>query len=78
MKEVLRNQEILGATMGSLVEMHESTKFLAAHKIVPVVSRVFDGLEKSEEAFEMMRNGEQFGKIVVRIGHGKDGEKAKL
>lgn len=53
--------------MGSLKDMQDSTDFVAQHKIVPVISHVFDGLENAEKAFETMKNGEQFGKIVIRI-----------
>ena len=40
--------------------------FVAAHKIVPVVDKVFD-LKNGNAALERMEKGEQFGKIVTRI-----------
>lgn len=34
---------------------------------------VYDGLEKVDEAMEVMRKGEQFGKLVVKVESGKEG-----
>ncbi|KAJ7279681.1 hypothetical protein C8J57DRAFT_1448907 [Mycena rebaudengoi] len=67
MKEVMRNQQLLGTMMGSRKDMKDATKFLEEHKIVPVVSHVLPGLEAAEEGFELMRTGQQFGKIVIKI-----------
>ena len=53
--------------MGSRQDLINATHFLAEHKIVPIVSHVFSGLESAEEGFETMRRGDQFGKIVIRI-----------
>jgi D-arabinose 1-dehydrogenase-like Zn-dependent alcohol dehydrogenase len=76
MREVLRNQKLLGSTMGSLKDLKEATQFLADHKIVPYVGHVFQGFEKADEAFELMKQGNQFGKIVIQMG--ADAERAKL
>jgi D-arabinose 1-dehydrogenase-like Zn-dependent alcohol dehydrogenase len=53
--------------MGSRKDMKDATKYLEEHKIVPVVSHVLPGLEAAEEGFELMRTGQQFGKIVIKI-----------
>ncbi|KAG0259473.1 hypothetical protein DFQ27_004053 [Actinomortierella ambigua] len=63
MSAVLKNIEIRGSTMGSRDEFHDMVSFVQEHKIKPVVSRVWQGLEFSEEAFETMRSGKQFGKL---------------
>ena len=57
--------------MGSQRELTEATNFISEHKIVPVVSDILDGLEAFEEGFEAMKQGSQFGKIVIciRINH---------
>ncbi|KAJ6539836.1 NAD(P)-binding protein [Mycena vulgaris] len=68
MREVMRNQQLLGTMMGSRVDLAAATAFLAQHKIVPVVSTVLPGLEAAERGFEMMKTGEQFGKIVIKVG----------
>ncbi|KAJ7681634.1 NAD-P-binding protein [Mycena rosella] len=76
MREVMRGQQLLGTMMGSRADLAAATAFIARHKIVPVVSAVLPGLEAAERGFEMMKTGEQFGKIVVRIG--AEGVKANL
>lgn len=57
---------ILGSTMGSPQEFKKMLDFVATHKIVPVVDKVFD-LKDGNAALERMEKGEQFGKIVTRI-----------
>ncbi|KAF7341188.1 putative zinc-type alcohol dehydrogenase-like protein YogA [Mycena venus] len=70
MREVLRNQQLLGSTGGSRQDLKDATAFLEKHRIVPVISHVLPGLETAEDGFEMMRKGEQFGKIVIEVGAG--------
>jgi len=41
--------------------------FVAKHKIKPVVSQVWQGLESTEEAFNVMKAGSQFGKLVLTL-----------
>ena len=56
-----------GSTMGSHQDLLDATSFLAAHRIVPVVSHVVDGLERVEEGFELMQKGSHFGKVIIKI-----------
>jgi NADPH:quinone reductase-like Zn-dependent oxidoreductase len=63
--------------MGSLKDFIDATKYISDHKITPVVSHVLDGLEASNEGFELINRGDQFGKVVIRVRH-DDGEKAKF
>ncbi|KAI8982793.1 NAD-P-binding protein [Trametes punicea] len=67
MREVLKNQKLLGSTMGSKQDLIDATNFLAQHRIVPVVSDVLDGLESAERGFEILEREEHFGKVVLRI-----------
>ncbi|KAF2861623.1 alcohol dehydrogenase, partial [Piedraia hortae CBS 480.64] len=69
MSAVLKNIELRGSTMGSRREFREMVEFVNQHKIKPVVSRVVEGLEVEtvERLFDDMKNGKQFGKLVVRI-----------
>jgi len=53
--------------MGSKQDMKDATDFLAAHRIVPIVSHVLDGLKSAEEGFELLRRGDQFGKVVIKL-----------
>ncbi|KAG0271227.1 hypothetical protein BGZ96_005924 [Linnemannia gamsii] len=64
---VLRNIEVRGSTMGSRVEFGEMVDFVGKYKIKPVVSHVWRGLESAEEAFNVMKNGSQFGKLVLTL-----------
>ncbi|KAG6876942.1 hypothetical protein C0993_011856 [Termitomyces sp. T159_Od127] len=67
------------STMGSHQDLIDATDFMAEHRIIPVISHVFEGLEAAEQGFETMKRGEQFGKIVVKIGSDTEGSvKAKL
>ncbi|KAJ3332431.1 hypothetical protein HDU76_000244 [Blyttiomyces sp. JEL0837] len=65
---------IKGVCMGSRKEFKEMVEFIGKHKIKPVIAGVFSGLDEAERAFQLMRDGAQFGKIVIRIR----GEDAKL
>jgi propionyl-CoA synthetase len=51
MREVLRNVEILGSTMGSEHEFKEMLKFVEQHKIVPIIDTVIDGLDNADQGF---------------------------
>ncbi|KAF8802847.1 NAD(P)-binding protein [Phlegmacium glaucopus] len=67
MRQILANQQFIGSTMGSYQDMKDATEFLAKHCIVPVVSHVLDGLESAEEGFELLKKGDQFGKVVISL-----------
>ena len=69
MREVMKNQRIIGSTMGSHKDLVDATNFMTQHKIVPVVSHVLDGLESADEGFRLLDKGDHFGKIVIRIRH---------
>ncbi|KAH9079685.1 hypothetical protein EDB83DRAFT_2504048 [Lactarius deliciosus] len=81
MREVLRNQQLIGSTMGSKADLQAATNFIVEHRITPVVSRVLDGLDNADEGFELLARGDHFGKIVVRMDSDPsypEGRKAKL
>ncbi|THU80563.1 NAD-P-binding protein [Dendrothele bispora CBS 962.96] len=67
MRQVMRNQKLLGSTMGSIQDLRDATDFLSKHRIVPVVSNVIEGLESAEQGFELLNKGDQFGKVVIRV-----------
>ncbi|KAI0689421.1 NAD(P)-binding protein [Cytidiella melzeri] len=69
MREVLKNQQLLGSTMGSQQDLIDATNFIAQHKVVPAISHILDGLESAEEGFQLLERGDHFGKIVVRVRH---------
>ena len=53
--------------MGSHKDLLDATKFIKEHRIRPIVSAVLNGLEEYEKGFEMMKRGDQFGKIVMNV-----------
>lgn len=67
MAEVMKNLELRGCTMGSLKEFREMVEFVKKHQIEPVVYKTLHGFDQVEQAFEIMKAGQQFGKIVVGI-----------
>jgi D-arabinose 1-dehydrogenase-like Zn-dependent alcohol dehydrogenase len=70
MGAVLKNIELRGSTMGSRKEFKEMVQFVRDHKIKPVVSKVIKGLDNMpgiEGLFEDMKNGAQFGKLVIEV-----------
>ena len=78
MSAVLRNLELRGTTMGSRKEFKDMVAFVNEKKVRPIVSKVAKGLENIkdiDELFEQMRNGSQFGKLVVEIGNGTSSSK---
>ncbi|GAA6017805.1 hypothetical protein JCM11491_004626 [Sporobolomyces phaffii] len=72
---VLKNAELRGSTMGSREEFFSAVKFIGEHKIEPVVDTVLTGLDEAENGFELLKQGGQFGKVVITIA--KD-DKSKM
>ncbi|KAI0200127.1 hypothetical protein F4808DRAFT_170117 [Astrocystis sublimbata] len=80
MPAVIKNIELRGSTMGSRVEFADMVAFVREKKIRPVVSRVvkgLDNLEAIEGLYDDIREGRQFGKLVVLIAN-EERESAKL
>lgn len=57
---------ILGTTMGSPADFSDMIDFVNKTQLVPVVDEVFP-LAQTTAAVEKMKNGQQFGKIVISI-----------
>lgn len=73
---MLKNLELKGSTMGSRKEFRDMVAFVNEKKITPVISRVVKGLDNLKEIdtlFDDMKNGSQFGKLVIEIGQGQSG-----
>ena len=70
MQAVLKNIEVKGSTMGSRKEFRDMITFIRQKKATPTVSRVvgeIENLEAINGLFEDMKNGQQFGKLVIDI-----------
>ncbi|KAK3064864.1 hypothetical protein LTR53_018352 [Teratosphaeriaceae sp. CCFEE 6253] len=75
MGAVLKNIELRGSTMGSRKEFADMVKFVEAKGLKPVVSRTVSGLENFDginSLFEDMKNGTQYGKLVVLVADEKE------
>jgi NADPH:quinone reductase-like Zn-dependent oxidoreductase len=55
---------LIGSTMGSHQDFHDVLNLLWAGKIKPVIHQVMP-LSEGQEAYKMMQDGKQFGKIVL-------------
>lgn len=79
MQAVLKNIDVRGTTMGSRKEFKEMVDFVKSKKIHPVVSRVLDteidDLKGMDGLFEDMKQGTQFGKLVIHFGEKASGSK---
>lgn len=67
MREVLKNIELKGSTLGSQLDLIDATNFIAQHQIRPIISEYLDGLDNAPKGFELLQQGNQMGKIVVKI-----------
>ena len=61
-----RQLSVLGTTMGSRQDFEAMLNFVNLHRLLPVVSATFP-LERAAEAFALMEQGRQFGKIVLTM-----------
>ncbi|CAO3621826.1 unnamed protein product [Cunninghamella echinulata] len=75
MVNVLKNIDLCGSTMGSRQEFKDMVAFVNQYKIKPIVSHVWQGLTENSihEAINTMRNGDQFGKLVLEINGSRPG-----
>ena len=66
-KLFFRQARIIGSTMGSPAEFAAMLRFVAEHRIEPILDRVFP-LDQAVAAHQRLLAAEQFGKIVLRQG----------
>lgn len=67
---MLKNIEIRGTAMGSRAEFRDMVAFVTNEKVRPVVSRTVIGLSNLDAInglFEEMKDGKQFGKLVIEF-----------
>lgn len=67
LRNIFGNQlSLLGNTMGSDQDFEKMLKFVNQHNIHPIIDKIYP-LEKAVDAFNRMRDGLGFGKIVIKI-----------
>lgn len=64
---LMRRIRLQGVFVGSRAELERLIAFVAAHRIEPVIYRVFDGLVSARAAFADLVLGRHLGKIVIRL-----------
>jgi D-arabinose 1-dehydrogenase-like Zn-dependent alcohol dehydrogenase len=60
--------QVLGSTMGSDIDFAKMVQFCEQHQLQPIIDKIFD-FENSVAAFDRMKEGAQFGKIIVNVNH---------
>ncbi|KAK8052094.1 zinc-type alcohol dehydrogenase-like protein YycR [Apiospora rasikravindrae] len=83
MGAVMKNIELRGSTMGSRTEFAAMVEFVRAKKVRPVVSRVvrsggLENLDAIDGLYEDMRQGKQFGKLVIEISSERGQEESAV
>lgn len=63
---MMKQISLIGTGDHTYREFQQGLAFVNQTKLIPTVSQVF-AFERVEEAFACMRNGEQFGKIVLEL-----------
>jgi NADPH:quinone reductase-like Zn-dependent oxidoreductase len=61
-----RNATVSGIYVGSRADFEAMNAFIEKHELKPVVDRVFD-FKDAQAAYDSMKKGDFFGKIVIRI-----------
>lgn len=56
---------LLGSTMGTQRDFANMLEFVSRYEVRPIIDSVYQ-LDQAVEAFDRMKNAEQFGKIIVR------------
>ena len=59
---------VIGSTMANRKEFTEVMRLIFQGKLSPVIDAVFP-LEHASTAYQRLHDGEQFGKIVIKIDH---------
>ena len=60
------NATVSGIYVGSRADFEAMNAFIEKHRIKPVIDRVFE-YNDAQAAFDLMRSGNFFGKIVIRV-----------
>jgi NADPH2:quinone reductase len=60
-------RQIIGTTMSNRKEFAEVMQLIFERKLHPVIDKIFP-LEQASAAYKRIDKGEQFGKVVLKIG----------
>ena len=62
---IVKALRIVGNSTGSVADLAEATRAIAAHRIVPVIDRVFGIADTSAAYAELHAGGRHFGKLAI-------------
>jgi len=62
----LRNAQVSGIYVGSRADFEAMNRFIARHRLKPVIDKVFTFAD-ADAAYAYMESGNHFGKIVIRL-----------
>jgi NADPH:quinone reductase-like Zn-dependent oxidoreductase len=63
---VMQQQRLQGVTVGSVEDLKAMTEAIAAHRMKPVIDKIFP-FDQAKQAFFHMESGAHFGKVAVAI-----------
>lgn len=63
---IVKALRIVGNNTGSVADLADATRAIAAHRIVPVIDRVFDFEDAGAAYAELAAGGRHFGKLAIR------------
>ena len=67
MRQIFWNHlQIVGSTMGSDADFIKMIQLCNDYQINPIIDKVFS-IDNAVAAFDRMKNGDQFGKIIVKL-----------
>ncbi|WP_394792008.1 NAD(P)-dependent alcohol dehydrogenase [Rhodoferax sp.] len=62
---IVKALRIVGNSTGSVADLAQATRAIAAHRIVPVIDRIFGIAETSAAYAELSAGGRHFGKLAI-------------
>lgn len=62
---IVKALRIVGNSTGSVADLAQATRAIAAHRIVPVIDHVFDMADTAAAYAELSTGGRHFGKIAI-------------
>jgi len=65
---IVKALRIVGNNTGSVADLAEAARAIAAHRIVPVIDRVFGIADTAQAYAELSAGGRHFGKIAIVHG----------
>ncbi len=66
---IRRGIQLRGVALGNRAEFVDLIDYVAAHRLEPIVGRVYDGLSQARQAIADFAGGGHFGKIVIRLSN---------